>query len=501
MKTKQIISFLVIPVVMVWLMLFSDIGRNQPQVASTLAVALLMAVWWVSEVVPLAVTALLPVVLFPLFGVMNGAEVSATYFNEIIFLFMGGFMVALAMERWDLHRRIALNILLFTGVTPGRILLGFMVASFFLSMWISNSATAMMMLPIALSVIHQFDGLMNKEAPHKFGIAILLGIAYSASIGGMATLVGTPANLSFSRIYQIYFPDAPEISFSVWLLFALPVSLIIFAIAFTYLYFHFKPKKNAWVAVGRDSFSQQLHGMGPATQEQKMVMGVFVMLALLWMLRVDLKFGAFIVPGWDRIFNHSSYLNDGTVAIAMAIVLFILPSKNRKGQRLLDWPTASKVPWQILLLFGGGFALATGMKASGLSMWIGHQLSDVARIHPLALILMIAFSISFLTELTSNTATTEMILPILAGISIAAGIHPLLMMIPATMAASMAFMLPVATPPNAIVFGSERIGILTMARTGFVLNLMAVLVVSLMIYFWGDAFLGGYLDGQPLVPR
>lgn len=501
MKAKQILSYIATPLAMVWLMLFSEVGQSQPQIASTLAVTLLMAVWWVSEIVPLAVTALLPVVLFPLLGIMNGAEVSATYFNEIIFLFMGGFMVALAMERWDLHRRIALNILLFTGVTPGRILLGFMLASFFLSMWISNSATAMMMLPIALSVIMQFDGLTKKDTPHSFGVAILLGIAYSASIGGMATLVGTPTNLSFSRIYQIYFPEATEISFSVWMLFALPASLIIFGIAFIYLYSQFKPGKNQWVTVGRESFSQQLKEMGPATQEQKTVMGVFVLLALLWMLRVDLRLGVFTVPGWGRLFNHSNYLNDGTIAIAMAILLFVIPSKNKKGEKLLDWTTASRMPWQILLLFGGGFALATGMKSSGLSLWIGQHLSGAAQLHPLVLIFLIALSISFLTELTSNTATIEMILPILAGISIAADIHPLLMMIPATMSASMAFMLPVATPPNAIIFGSGRLTILTMARTGFVLNIMAVIVVSLLIYFWGDAFLGGYLEGQPLISR
>jgi solute carrier family 13 (sodium-dependent dicarboxylate transporter), member 2/3/5 len=230
MRTKKIISFIITPLAILCILLFADLDPGNPKVTYTFCIALLMAVWWITEVVPLAVTSLLPVALFPLFGVMDGKLVSSAYFNDVIFLFMGGFMVALAMERWDLHRRIALNILFVTGVSPARILLGFMIASFFLSMWISNTATAMMMLPIAMSIIGQLEAVSEKKQTGKFSVGLLLSIAYAASIGGMATLVGTPPNLSFSRIFHIYFPAAPEISFSTWLMFALPVSLVFFAI-------------------------------------------------------------------------------------------------------------------------------------------------------------------------------------------------------------------------------------------------------------------------------
>jgi sodium-dependent dicarboxylate transporter 2/3/5 len=486
MKTKRIISFILTPAIILGILFFLDLEPGNPKVTYTFCVALLMAVWWITEVVPLAVTSLLPVALFPLFGIMDGKEVSATYFNDVIFLFMGGFMVALAMERWDLHRRIALNILCATGVSPARILLGFMLASFFLSMWISNTATVMMMLPIALSIIKQLDDFMQQKVAYKFSIGLLLGVAYSASTGGMATLVGTPPNLSFARIFHIYFPAAPEISFSKWMMFALPVSLIIFGITWVYLYLNFRPQKGEWTTMEKNTFTTQLHFMGRISHEQKSVLVVFLALAFLWLFRVDLNFGELTIPGWARMFPQSSFVNDGTAAVLMAILLFLLPAKSSPGNRLLDWPTASRLPWHILLLFGGGFALATGMKESGLSLWFGGQLSGLASLHPMLIILLISLVITFLTELTSNTATTEMILPILAGLAISSDIHPLLLMIPATMSASMAFMLPVATPPNAIIFGSGRISVGQMARTGLFLNLAGAVVIMLMMYFWGD---------------
>jgi len=486
MKIKQIISFLIVPLIIIGILLFVDLVPGNPKVTRTLCVALLMAVWWITEVVPLAVTSLLPVALFPLFGIMNGKDVSATYFNDVIFLFMGGFMVALAMERWNLHKRIALNILCITGVSPARILLGFMASSFFLSMWISNTATAMMMLPIAMSLIRQLDELMKNKNTSAFSVGILLSIAYGASVGGVATLVGTPPNLSFSRIFSIYFPAAPEISFSMWLLFALPVALIIGGIIWAYLYFCFRPKKDEWATIDKNTFSVQLERMGYTGFEEKVVFVVFVVLAFLWLFRVDLDFGAVVVPGWARIFPQRKFINDGTVAVFMAVILFLIPSKNEKGKKLLDWPTASRLPWHILLLFGGGFALATGFMVSGLSLWFGEQLAGLASFPPVWIILLICLTITFLTELTSNTATTEMILPILAGMAITSGIHPLLLMIPATISASMAFMLPVATPPNAIVFGTNRISVGQMARTGLAINLIGAIVITLMMYFWGN---------------
>lgn len=486
MNSRKIISFLVTPLVIVGILMFTELEPGHPEVTYTFCIALLMAVWWITEVVPLAVTSLLPVALFPLFGVMDGKLVSSAYFNDVIFLFMGGFLVALAMERWNLHRRIALHILRITGVSPARILLGFMLASFFLSMWISNTATAMMMLPIAMSIIGQLDEIVHENNVGKFSVGLLLSIAYAASIGGMATLVGTPPNLSFSRIFHIYFPAAPEISFSTWLMFALPVSLVIFAVTWVLLFAMYKPARGQWAGVSKSTFSDQLREMGKSSQEQKAVFIIFVLLALLWVFRTQLDLGFVRLPGWSDLFPESKFINDGTVAITMAIILFLIPSRSVKGSHLLDWSTATKMPWQILLLFGGGFALATGFKESGLSLWFGGQLSGLASLHPIVIILIIALFMTFLTELTSNTATTEMLLPILAGMALTSGLHPLMLMIPATMSASMAFMMPVATPPNAIIFGTGRIRIGQMARTGLILNLIGAIVITLMMYLWGD---------------
>jgi solute carrier family 13 (sodium-dependent dicarboxylate transporter), member 2/3/5 len=481
---RRTISFVIAPGFILYLLFFGNIAPESPKVTYTLCIGLLMAVWWITEIVPLAVTSLLPVALFPLFGIMDGKVVSAAYFNDVIFLFMGGFLVALAMQRWNLHRRIALHILRFTGVSPPRILLGFMLASSFLSMWISNTATAMMMLPIAFSIIQQLESMMQQKTGSRFSIGLLLGIAYSASIGGMATLVGTPPNLSFVRIFHIYFPEAPEISFSLWMIYALPVVVILFSVTWMFLLLMYKPRKGEWTPVPRLTFTHQLQKLGKRSHEEGVVMVVFVLLALLWMTRADITFNHVTLYGWAGLFPESSFINDGTTAVFMALVLFVIPSRNEKGKRILDWNTASEMPWHILLLFGGGFALASGFKESGLSIWFGEQLIGVSSLNPFLVILSICLIVTFLTELTSNTATTEMVLPILAGIAGTSNINPLLLMIPATMSASMAFMLPVATPPNAIIFGTNRITIAQMARTGLILNLIGALVISGVIYLF-----------------
>lgn len=485
MKMKSLISFVITPLISLYLIFFVELDPGNPLVTATLAVALLMAVWWVTEAVPLAVTSLLPVALFPLLGILSGKDVSSVYFNDVIFLFMGGFVIALAMQRWNLHRRIALRILVITGVSPGRILLGFMLATAFLSMWISNTATAMMMIPILLSIITRLEEIAGKESIANFSTGLLLAVAYSASIGGMATLVGTPPNLSFVRIFHIYFPDAPEISFARWFMFALPIAASIFGIAWLYLYVVFKPKKESWVSVGRQTLRDQLSELGPMSFEEKVVLINFVGVAFLWLFRADIDFGWFVLPGWSRIFSFGHYINDGTVAIFIAVLLFVLPSRTKGTKRIMNWQIAEKIPWHIILLFGGGFALASGIKESGLSAWLGGHLVWVADYHILIVILFIALLMTFLTELTSNTATTEMILPILAGISISAGINPLLLMIPATLSASMAFMLPVATPPNAIIFATNRLRVIDMVKAGLFLNLFGAVIITLMTYLLG----------------
>lgn len=466
-------------------LIFGHLGDGHPQTTYTLATALLMAIWWITETIPLAVTSLIPVILFPMLGIMDGKDISATYFNHVIFLFIGGFLIALAMERWNLHRRLALKILIYTGVSPGRILLGFMLATAFLSMWISNTATTMMMIPILISIIVQLEDSIGKKNISKYSIGLLLGVAYSASIGGIATLVGTPPNLSFSRIFSIFFPDAPEITFGSWFFYALPVSALFFAIVWAYLYFIFRPKKENWLKAEKLGLKDKYKELGPASYEEKVVFIVFILMALFLIFRCDIGVGSFIIPGWSDIFPDPEFINDGTVAIFFAVILFLIPSKNTDTKRIMNWKTASRIPWNIVLLFGGGFALATGFKESGLSLWFGEQLKWVVNLHPIIIIAIIAFFMTFLTELTSNTATTEMILPILAGLAINTEINPLLFMLPATLSGSMAFMLPVATPPNAIVFGTNRLMIKDMARNGVILNLIGVVVVTLATYFLG----------------
>jgi sodium-dependent dicarboxylate transporter 2/3/5 len=348
----------------------------------------------------------------------------------------------------------------------------------------SNTATTMMMIPIALSIIYKLEEILGKAKLGTYSIGLLLGIAYSASIGGIATLVGTPPNLSFARIANIIFPQMPEISFADWFIFATWITLLVFIAAWVLLFIMYKPK-HPWHGVNRKEFRKEYQLLGPAKPEEKIVFVLFILMAVLWVFRAGFHIGIVNIPGWSQLFAHPEYINDGTVAIAIALLLFIIPSRTKKGERLMDWDTANRLPWHIVLLFGGGFALAKGFVDSGLSIWFGEQLSGLAGTHPMVLTSVIVAMMSFLTELTSNVASTEMILPILAGLAFSIKINPLLLMIPATLAASLAFMLPVATPPNAIIFGTGRLHIKDMVKTGFLLNIVGVVVTTLVTYFWG----------------
>jgi sodium-dependent dicarboxylate transporter 2/3/5 len=318
----------------------------------------------------------------------------------------------------------------------------------------------------------------------KYSIGLLLGIAYSASIGGIATLVGTPPNLSFARIVSIIFPEMTEISFADWFIYAVPVSILLFIAAWSLLFVMYKPK-NSWRNIQLNDFRKEYEALGKAKPEEKIVLVLFTLLALLWIFRSGFNIQSFVIPGWSEWLNHPSYINDGTVAMLIAVLLFIIPSHTQKGESLMNWETANKIPWNIVLLFGGGFALAQGFVDSGLSVWFGEQLGGLASVEPLVLTLANVTMMSFLTELTSNVATAEMILPILAGLAMTIKINPLLLMIPATLAASLAFMLPVATPPNAIVFGTNRIRVKDMVRTGILLNVAGIIIATLVMYFWG----------------
>ncbi len=478
------------PLTAVVFLLFIPLDPAKPEITRTLAVALWMAMWWIAEIVPLAITSLLPVVLFPLLGIMNGKEVSSTYFNHVIFLFIGGFLVALAIQKWNVHKRIALRILQLTGSSPGSMLFGFMFATAFLSMWISNTATVMLIIPILLSILAKVEELNGPQVGSTFSVGMLLAVAYSASIGGIATLVGTPPNLSFSRILYIYFPNAPELSFANWFLYAFPISLVLFGLLWIYLYLLYIRPKGPWTQLRKEQINRQYRDLGPMGYEEKVLVAAFVVLALLWFFRADIKLGNWRIPGWSAWFNHPSYINDGTVAILVATVLFLIPSRQKKGEFIMDWKTAEQIPWGIILLFGGGFALATGFKESGLSLWVGQQLAGVQNLHPLMLIAGIASLVTFLTELTSNTATVETILPVLAGLAVSIKVNPLLLMLPATVAGSLAFMLPVATPPNAIAFGTGKLPMIRMVKAGFFLNLFGIIVVTLLSWLWGMKVFG-----------
>jgi sodium-dependent dicarboxylate transporter 2/3/5 len=471
-------------------LLFVDLEPGHPAVTRTAAVALLMAIWWITEAVPLAITSLLPLILFPTLGIMSGNVVAPLYINNIIFLFIGGFLVALAMQRWGLHKRIALRILLWFGIRPRGIILGLMVAAAFMSMWISNTATTMMMLPIVFAIVLNLEEAVGKSVVRKYAIAVLLAIAYGASIGGIATLVGTPPNLAFVRILDISFAKAPDITFTTWMMLAFPISLILLIFVWCLLVVFYCPKKSKFTGIDTELFKKQYRELGPLQFEEKVVLTDFVLLALLWLSRETLKIGNITIPGWSQLFGRPDFFDDGTVAIAMSFLLFLIPAKKQGFSRIMDWHAVAKLPWGIVLLFGGGFALASAFKESGLSLWFCNRLVGAGSLHPIILIAIICFMVTFLTEMTSNTATAQMLLPILASLAVAVRMNPLLLMIPGTISCSCAFMLPVATPPNAIVFGTDRLRIWDMARTGFLINLFGVVLVTVIMYFWGQTVFG-----------
>lgn len=476
------------PVLAIIILVFFDLEPGNPSVTRTAAVAILMATWWITEAIPISATALLPIVLFPLLGVMKGKDVAPIYFNHIIFLFIGGFIVALAMQKWNLHRRIALRIILLIGTGPKRIILGFMAATAFLSMWISNTATTMMMVPIALAVIFKLEDNFGGDRVRKFSMGLLISIAYAASIGGTATLIGTPPNLSFSRILTIYFPQAPEISFAAWFAFGLPYALVFLIITWWILTLFFVPRGEDY-KVDRQEMDREYKKLGRAGFEEKAILSAFVLLAVLWLFRQNITIGTFVIPGWSNLMPEPGFIDDGTVAMIIAVLLFLIPARSKAG-RLMDWKTAVKLPWGIVILFGGGFALASSFKVSGLSAWLGGQLAGLEGVSAIIIVPVVSLMMTFMTELTSNTATTEMILPILGSLSVAIQTNPLLLMIPATLSASCAFMLPVATPPNAIIFGTERVSILKMARIGLVFNIIGVVLVTLAVFLIGNLVFG-----------
>jgi solute carrier family 13 (sodium-dependent dicarboxylate transporter), member 2/3/5 len=452
-------------------LLFFDGDPERPQVSRMAAVAVLMAVWWLSEAVPLAATSLVPLVMFPLLGISSSAETAPSYMDPIIFLFLGGFLIALSMEKWNLHRRIALNIIGKLGGSPEKLIFGFLVASASLSMWISNTATAVMMLPIGLAIISRLEESSGAEGCRRLAISLMLAIAYGCSIGGVTTLIGTPTNLVLASVYSRTFPGETPLSFGQWFLLGLPLGLALGVICWGLLaYGPWRPERH--LVLDQSVIQEEKRALGKMGFEEKAVFYLFSCTALLWVFRADLVLGEWRLPGWSRWSEAFNRIDDGTVAISMALLLFVIPA-SKKGERLLDADVFRRVPWAVILLFGGGFALASGFTRSGLTEFLAGRFVEMGELPFPVTLSMVCLMTSFLTELTSNTASAQMLLPVLASLAQAHGIHPLLLMIPAALSASMAFMLPVATPPNAIVFGSQRLRVWEMAAPGFCLNLAA----------------------------
>lgn len=481
LNKTQIIGLILGPLLFaLTLLFFSPEGLSREAIA-ILASTLWVATWWITEAAPIAVTSLLPIVLFPLTGGLTSG-VTNQYGDPTIFLFLGGFVIAIALEKWNLHRRIALNIILLVGTDTKRIVLGFMVATGFLSMWISNTATAMMMMPIALSVITHVNDSLNGKKETGFAKMLLLGVAYSASIGGLATLIGTPPNTIFAGIVKELF--GYEISFATWMLFGVPLAAVLLILTWYYLVRFAFPISFKQIPGGKELIQEQKRELGKMSFEEKLVSVVFVGTALAWITRT------FVLQKALESINEDIVINDTVIAILAAVILFLLPSKTAKNGRLLSWDDAKGLPWGILLLFGGGLAIAKGFKDTGLAQWIGEQLIVLQNVHLLIVIFAVVVLVLALTEITSNTATATMMFPIMASLGLALGVHPFTLMVAAGVAAGSAFMLPVATPPNAIVFGTGYIRIPEMAKAGFWVNVMAVFVITLMVYFllplvWG----------------
>lgn len=468
--TKQNIGLGLGPIMFVIIIIFfHPEGLTEPANA-ILASTAWVAIWWITEALPIAVTALMPIVLFPLSGGLSLSETTSSYGHKYIFLFIGGFILAIAIEKWNLHKRIALTIIKLIGTNIVNIILGFMIATAFLSMWISNTATAVMILPVGMAIVMQLkDNPDTKQDENLiFGKALMLSIAYSASIGGMATLIGTPPNLVLAGVIQETFDV--EITFSQWFSFGFPISILLLVICWFYLTrIAFQFKQKAFPG-GRNEIKKQLKELGNLSYEEKTVLIVFVFTAFAWITR------SFFIK------QYIPAIDDTIIAISFSILLFILPTKKKEG-KIMNWTDAIKLPWGILLLFGGGMALALGFESSGLAQWLGEQMTTLETLSLFSLLLILISVVNFLTEITSNLATTAMILPVLVPLATILDIHPYFLMVGATVAASCAFMLPVATPPNALVFGSGYLKIDDMVKKGIWMNLISILLLTLIVYY------------------
>ncbi len=484
-------------------------GGLAPAAQKTAAVAALMICWWVSEAVHIGVTGLVPLVLFPLLGVSTSREVSANYGNHLVFLFLGGFIVAYAMEAWNLHRRIALNTIALFGSHPKRIVLGFMITAAALSMWISNTATTMMLLPMAMAVVSQLaesaevrgreDLSAEESSPvvrDSFGCVLLLGIAYSASIGGVGTVVGSPTNVAFLGFAAESLPDMPAIGFADWSRLCLPIVVVFLPLVWLYLcrFGTAIPLSSIRFRGSQSVIRNELAQLGPTSIPEKRVLAVAAATGVLWIFRAPLAIGAFHLPGWSAMLPEPHAVHDSTVAMAMAVLLFVLPAgrtADGRTDRLLHWKDAARgIPWGIVFLLGGGFALAGTITDSGLAAWIGSLLGVLKGAPGWFLVIAICLLTTVLTETTSNVAAILMLSPAVAAMAAEVGVHPYLLLVPMAVTASFAFTMPVATPPNAIIFSSGWVTMPQMFRAGIVLDIMGLLIVPPAVYLLAGHLLG-----------
>jgi len=475
-NTAGVISGLIILVI--FLTLPPPAGMP-PAAFKAAGIALLMTVWWITEAIPIAATALIPLVLFPLTGVLTAGKTAENYGHNYVLMLLAGFILAKSFEVHHLHKRIALGVIRIIGHSRRTLLLSFMIATALLSMWIANVAVALMMLPIGLAIIRE----ENEQNPgSKFGLALMLSISYAASIGGTGTLIGTPPNMVLTGLMDKLFPASPGISFLDWLKIGIPMTIIFIPVIWIYLTRYFRVSGN--IPGGRELIARQWEELGKITPAQKRIGIIFIITALAWIFRRDIVLDHFVIPGWGSLLGVASYVHDATVAVTACILLFLIPSgnKNNRKEKLMDWTNAERVPWGVVIIVGGGYAIAQSFQETGLADWLGKELMFIGNLPaPLILFLVVIFMI-FLTEINSNTATANIFLPVLAVMAVSGGIHPYLLLIPATMACSFAFMLPSGTGTNAVIFGSGQVTIREMSKAGLWLNLISVVIITLVMY-------------------
>lgn len=486
MKRYQIIGFFLGLFLFAVMLAIPAPPGMSPEAQRAAAVTLLMATWWITEAIPIYANGLTPMVLFPMLGILDSASTASNYGKNMILLLVGGFFIAKSIETNELHKRIALLTISRLGTSRRRIVLSFMIASAGLSMWIANISTALMMLPIGLAIINKGKVPGSGRDEERFALAVMLGIAYASSVGGTGTLIGTTPNLIFVGILDGLYPNAPEFSFFQWMVMGVPLVIVFVPIIWIYLCWLYGIRGN--LPGSAEIIETELRELGPITKAERRVVWVATFTALGWIFRSDINLNVVTIPGWSPLLGVDAYVHDATVAIAAGLLLFMIPNGRSRTEsptsngRLLDWSAATTVPWGVILIVGGGYAIADGFATTGLADWLGDELTFIGALPVFFIVLIVVALMTFVTEINSNTATATIFLPILAAMAVASDAHPYLLMLPAAIACSFAFMLPSATGPNAVVFASGEVTIPKMASTGFLLNLIGVMVLTTFMY-------------------